>query len=276
MLLIKSLLALCTATVILASDNFDALSSVGYFSGDDLSDHAATGLPVFSDRRNHAKAVASIVQYWADFTNFRPAQQGVIADPGFYSYFIVMLENNSALKKTASEVAQIDLIGTKKQLVGEIEYYFENLDKEIDYPFDPKIAKNFGKLVPKTLKGPDQKHWLLNQVAIYKAHSADEYRIEVARVKLRMSENTKTGKAEIAEQRAIFLRDVFTVDTDWLIEHAEDLAKGIETVNVEEAVAFLTTKAPRRDEVFNQQVSFCEEPEKKQYEFFGRSRFILQ
>ena len=131
-------------------------------------------------------------------------------------------------------------------------------------------------MVPKTLDDPDQKHWLLNQVAIYKAHSADEYRIELTRVKLQLNKNTETGKAEIAEQRAIFLRDVFTVDTHWLIKNAEDLAKEVKTVNVKRATAFLTTRAPRRDEVFDQQVSFCEEPEKKQYEFFGRSRFTLQ
>ncbi|KAF9958199.1 hypothetical protein BGZ70_009287, partial [Mortierella alpina] len=232
--------------------------------------------PVFTDRKNRGSALASVVQHCANSANFKPAELGVHISPSYYTEFVLLLSSFPALKKTASEVVGLDLIGTKKQLVGEIKYLYDQFDKEEDYPVDRQVAKNFGRLIPKTLDHPDQKRWLLSQVGIYKVRYADKYRIELARVTLRLSEDSKTRKVKIDEQRTTLSRDVFTVNTQWITEHAELLAERLKTVNVEQAVAFLTTKARRHEDLFEEQVFFCDDSEKTQYDFYGRSRFNLQ
>ncbi|CAO3566690.1 unnamed protein product [Mortierella alpina] len=275
MLLIKSLLVLCTATAVLASDSFDAVSSVGYYNGADLSDHDATGESVFNDRKNRGSAVASILHHCASAADFKPAELGVHIRPWVYTEFVRQLSSFPALKRNVSEVVRLDLIGTKTQLMGEIKYIYDNFGEEEDHPVDHQVAKNFVRLIPKTL-GPDQKRWLLSQVGIYKVRGADKYRIELARVALELSEDPKTRKVKIDEQRTTLSRDVYLVKTQWITEHAKILAEKLRTVNVEQAVAFLTTKAKRHDELFEQQVSFCEDLNEEQYEFYGRSRFNLQ
>lgn len=249
---------------------------MGYFSGVDTSDHDATGVPVFTDRKNHGSAVASIVQHCAAFNNFKPAELGVDVAPWTYEYFVRLLDMFPSLTKTASEVVRLDLIGTTDQLVEEIEYVYDNFEKEETYPVDTQVAQNFRRLIPKTLDYPEQNNWLLSQVAIHQGRDFDKYRIELTRVTLLLSENKETGEAVIEEQSTTFSREVFTVDTDWITDNAEFLANEVKTVSVEAATSYLTTKASRRDELFDQQVSFCERPEQKQYGFYGRSRFNLQ
>ncbi|KAF9960016.1 hypothetical protein BGZ72_008215 [Mortierella alpina] len=276
MLLIKSLLVLCTATAVLAKDRFDAISSIGYFSGQDISDPEDTGYPVFARRRNSGSAVASIVQRIANISDFRPAKEGYDLEPSTYGKFIYGLVNYPALQKTENLIVRLDLTGPVDQLVKEIQYIFDILEKDEDYPFDSQIANNFRKLVPTYLKNKDQYRWLLNQVAIHKVQYFDKLRIELTRVTLKMAEDKETGLAYIPEQVATLSRDVFTVDTKWIHDHATKLSEEIDTVTVEQALTALTTRAHRR-EGFVDDRSFCEMSEKKEeYEFFGRSRFNLQ
>ncbi|KAF9572380.1 hypothetical protein EC968_009954 [Mortierella alpina] len=276
MLLIKSLLILCTATAVLASDSFDAVSSVGYFGGGDDSDLDATGLPVFTERKNRGSATATIVQHCADFTDLKPSQMGVNIPSWSYDYFVHKLDVFTPLEKTFSVVKKLELIGSVKHFVRQIERTYYDFDKEDGYPFDRQVIKNFGDLVPWKLDHPKQNRWLLNQVAIRKASNSDDYRIELVRVTLQMSEDPRTGRARIDAQDATFSRDVYTVDFDWITEHAELMADELDTANLAQATLFLTTKVPDNDGPFDQQESFCEEPEKKLHEFYGRSRFHLQ
>ncbi|KAF9958200.1 hypothetical protein BGZ70_009288 [Mortierella alpina] len=269
------------STAVLAKDRFDAISSIGYLSGYDVSDPEAHGSDVFYHRKNRVSAVASIVQHLANVSDYRPAEKSLDIDPASFTRFFGKLVQFPAFKKTEHQIVRLSLKGPVDQLVEEIQYILKDvIDPVEDYPVDPQIAENFRRLLPRYLQNKDQNFWLLNQVAIQKVRYFDKLRIELTRVTLWIKENKKTSLAYIPEQEATLSRDVFTVDTEWITEHAEELAKKIETVNVEQALSGLTTKAPRR-EGFVDDRSLCEmveeeEEEEEEYAFFGRSRFNLQ
>ncbi|KAF9925900.1 hypothetical protein BGZ75_005564 [Mortierella antarctica] len=278
MLLIKSILVLCTATAVLAKDRFDAFASIGYLSGYDISDPKATGSDVFFHRKNRGSAVASIVQHLANVSDFRPAEQGVDIDPSTFTQFIRGLVKFPGFEKTENQIVRLDLTGPVDQLVSEVQYIFDILEKDEDYPVDSQIAENFRLLVPKYLQNANQNRWLLNQVAIHKVRYFDKLRVELTRVTLWIKEDKKTNLAYIPDQVATLSRDVFTVDTHWITDNAESLAERIDTVTVEQALAGLTTKLPRREGFVDDQtlVWDMEEEKEEQCEFFGRSRFNLQ
>lgn len=198
-------------------------------------------------------------------------------DPASYSKFIYGLVKNPALKKTENQIVRLDLKGSTSQLVEEVDYILSKvIEKDEDYPVDSQISENFRKLVPKHLKYPDQNRWLLNQVAIHKVRYFDKLRIEITRVTLWVLEGKKTKDAYIPEQVATLSRDVFTVDTAYITEHAKELAEEIDTVTVEQALTALTTKNQRREGFVDGDELYCPMAEKKEYEFYGRSRFQLQ
>ncbi|CAO3566691.1 unnamed protein product [Mortierella alpina] len=283
MLLFKSLLVLCAATAVLAKERFNAISSLGYLSGYDVSDPEAHGKDVFYHRKNRVSAVASIVQHLANVSDYRPAEKSLDIDPASFTRFFARLVQSPAFEKTENQIVRLDLRGTVDQLIEEVRYILEDvIDPVEDYPVDPMISNNFRKLLPKYLQHKDQSFWLLNQIAIQKVRYFDKLRIELTRVTLWIKETKKDKLAYIPEQVATLSRDVFTVNTKWITEHAEELAETIETVNVEQALSGLTTRAPRR-EGFVDDRSFCEmieeeeeEEEEEAYELFGRSRFNLQ
>ncbi|KAF9572379.1 hypothetical protein EC968_009953 [Mortierella alpina] len=277
MLLIKSLLVICTATAVLAKDRFNAISSIGYLSGYDISDPDAHGYPVFHNRKNRVSAVAAIVQHLANVSDFTPAEKGYDLKPDTLTKFIRGLVKYPALKKTENQIVRLDLTGPVDQLVQEVQYIFDILEKDEDYPVDPQIANNFRLLIPKYLQYKDQNRWLLNQVAIHKVRYFDKLRIELTRVTLWIQEDKETQLAYIPDQVATLSRDVFTVDTQWITDHAEELAEEIDTVSVEQALTAFTTKRPRREGYVDDH-DFCEmaEENENQYPLFGRSRFLLQ
>ncbi|KAG0199790.1 hypothetical protein BGX28_007001 [Mortierella sp. GBA30] len=269
MLLIKSILVLCAATAVLAKDRFDAVSSLGYFSGQDISDHGAKGLPVFKDRKNRASAVASIVEYCADKADFLPSEYGVEVAPSAYTEFFKNIATFPALFKTDAKTTKIELDGTIEQLVNEIQLVYEEFqDEDEDYPFDDQIPRNFRRLLPATLPDPNQHRWLLSQVVIQKVQYFDKYRVEIARVALKLSKG-EDGAALIDEQTATFSRNVYMVDTHYIQNNAEALAYFLPITNVDDLNKFLTTKKSGLWGSLPEEES-CDEREDS---FFGRNRF---
>lgn len=240
MILVKTLLLVCTATAVLAGSRIDAIVSGACMVGQDTSQDTR-GEEVFRDPRNHATAVASILRHSADRAEFRPREKGVITDPKVYEQFLKDVNNFPGFKSHHMEMERLDLQGDREQFKREVAKKYKT-DRN-----DPwMIARAFERLLPHEMDENNQE-WLLNYVVMNTqgsrggGGSQKDISVEICSIMLKLDKDSNNDQTKIKKQMAEMKMQMFTVKKEYLEEHASSLAQRIRTMDARKALRELST-----------------------------------
>ncbi|KAI1306708.1 hypothetical protein EDD11_004684 [Mortierella claussenii] len=244
MLFIKSILLLCTATFVLARHDQENLISVARLTGKDTTTRGKRGAEIFRNPRNHASAVASILLYTADRNDYRPREKGIITDSTVYEKFMDETLSFPGYRVGTERIDNLHFNGDRKQFHEQIRQHYRSDVNKAD-----QVARAFEKMIPRELDedNEDQSNkYLLTQLIIHN-HMGRPIQVEMSELSLTLSRD-RDGRAKIDKQTALMYVNHFTVKTDYLVNHADSLAKDIPTVMVKKALEELSTNGWDEDE----------------------------
>ncbi|KAI8351876.1 hypothetical protein B0O80DRAFT_499792 [Mortierella sp. GBAus27b] len=234
--LFKSLFLACTAVVVLAQREYDALVSSTHFVGTDTTIPGQSGRDIFIDRRNHPSAVASILLDGANRAGFRPHHQGVITDSDVFGQYIHHTTRFPAVKPQIEYGSELKLNGDRHQLQILIEKEYHTTVNS------PKaIAEALLALIPAQLPpGRENQVWVLSHTTLLSQPDQD-ITFELAYIALTLTSLPETGHVQIVPQSAHFSANAYRIDSDFVIENAHRLAERIRTHSVARFLEELTT-----------------------------------
>jgi hypothetical protein len=247
MLLVKALLLVCSATAVLAGTRIDAIVSGACMVGQDTS-RDTKGEEVFSDPRNHATAVASILKHSADRSQFQPRQKGVITDPKVYKQFLNDVQNFPGFQSHHMEMERLDLQGDREQFKREVAKKYKT-DRN-----DPwQIARAFEHLIPQEVQ-EDGQEWLLNYVVLNTQGSQHggggqkDISVEICSITLKLAKDQQNDMTKIKRQTAEMKLNIFTVNKDYLRQNAKNLSKRVQTMDARKALRELSSNGQLGDD----------------------------
>ncbi|KAF9918513.1 hypothetical protein BX616_008214 [Lobosporangium transversale] len=208
MLLLKSVVFACTATVVLAFGT-NAIISIGNFVGEDTTDPSAKGEEIFSSPQNHAAAVASILSYISAF-------------PGFRSDRLYHLPIN---------------------LSGDRDQFHERIVNLYGLNGAQEVADAFLKLLPKKIDDKEAQSaemWTLSQTLIQKDVGSDQVLAGLLEVTM-TARVDDSGNFHFDEQEADFQMEIYRVDSSFLQTQAPTLARNMHTLSVKDVTMKLST-----------------------------------
>ncbi|KAG0328085.1 hypothetical protein BGZ99_006258 [Dissophora globulifera] len=237
MLLIKSILLLCSVATALAQTEYDALVSTAVFVGKDTTVSSAAAVEIFNQPKNHPAALASILYKLADDSRLRPYHKDVLTDSSAYHQFLDKVESFPGFKEsrhvyTRFDLEDVDLYSFGYRVSGK---YIPNI-----MPAN-RAALNFQRLIPQQLESPAPRNWLLNQIIVRSDGHGEEIQFEVAYIQMMLTREA-TGATKIDTQSLRLEQVVYTVDSNWLIKNAEELSQDYyEIVQIDKFVELLST-----------------------------------
>ncbi|KAI9241291.1 MAG: hypothetical protein BYD32DRAFT_406429 [Podila humilis] len=254
MLLIKSVLVLCSAVAVLAQRHAyagaDAVASAALFFGKDTTE-SLDPLKIFKDPINHATAASSVLAFSAELAGFKPSEKSAASLTDTLPEFMKKVTSFPGfILVSSSESAPVHL---KDHTTAE---EFENMIRnllEVDH--SGKIALKLAELLPLDLDYEEAtrlKNWILNLVVLDKPKGSDKVSIQLVYVPLSIafdkepktcSGPTPTPEAYIPEQTTKILLSKLDVDPSFLAAHAESLVDRLPIVDVERTIALLTSPA---------------------------------
>ncbi|KAG0014334.1 hypothetical protein BGZ81_000524 [Podila clonocystis] len=252
MLLIKSVLVLCSTAVVLAQRHVysgaDAVASAALFFGEDTTE-SLNPLDVFKNPINHATAASSVVALSAEQADFQPALKSADSLSQALDKFLTKVSTFPGLylKSKSQRTVALKNYTTAEQFQTGIK------DGHPQYPHIGKIALRFAELLPLDLgceEAERLKNWILSLVVIDKPKGNNTVRVQLSHVALSIaydkgswacSDPTPTLGLYIPEQRASITFADYEINTGFLIAYAEHLVDLLPIVNVESTIALLTS-----------------------------------
>ncbi|KAG0205886.1 hypothetical protein BGX28_002576 [Mortierella sp. GBA30] len=232
MLLVKSLLLVCSAVAVMAKGSSSAIVSGAIFVGKDTTSSDASAVDIFRNAGNHAAAAASIVVYSAKGAKFDPANQDP-SDRGSYSNFLNRVTTFPGFLLYTNFQSDIKLTGSLDQLEEQI--------KEADGSSDASlIARNIRGLIPASIKDTSLDKWVLSLIVIGKPADSDTVTLKHVQLTLNIKSD-ESQKTYIPEQTATLRIYGFTVIQNFIEMHANTLADRIPIVKVPDFIAYLTS-----------------------------------
>ncbi|KAG0074845.1 hypothetical protein BGZ93_001477 [Podila epicladia] len=247
MILIKSLLVLCSAAAVMARGRADAVMSAALFFGEDTTE-SFDPVDIFRNPINHATAAASALVFSAEETGYWPNKksakslalvhddfvQKATTFPGFTLQFF--REANLPLKNNT----------TVQEFEQAIREPYSGL------PHIQKIAFKFASLVPLYQENESLKNWTLSLVVLDKPQGSNTVRVQFGRVDFSIAfDHTCTNtKAYIPQQQASAVLAEYVINVSYLSAYAEQMANMIPIVDVEHKIAFFASPESDADRPF--------------------------
>ncbi|KFH72837.1 hypothetical protein MVEG_00062 [Podila verticillata NRRL 6337] len=253
MLLIKSVLVLCSAVAVLAQrhaySGANAVASAALFFGEDTTE-SIDPLEIFENPINHATAASSVLAHSSKRSGFKPSEKSAESLVEALDDFVVQVSTFPGFYLKDSSETTLKL--KNHTSVEEFENTIEHL---IGGDHSGKIAFKLAELLPMDLEYEEAtrlKNWILNLVVLDKPKGSDIVKIQLARVPLSIafdkepktysgSTPTPTPKVYIPEQRASFVFANFEINTQFLIMNAKQMVNIMEIIDVERTIALLTS-----------------------------------
>ncbi|KAF9983079.1 hypothetical protein BGZ65_002215 [Modicella reniformis] len=237
MLFLKSILLACTAVVVVAQREYDALVSGTRLIGIDTTIPGQSGVDIFRHTQNHASAVASILLFAANRANFRPHQNGVITDSAVFGEFINQSTRFPAVRPQIEYGNELELNGDRHQLKEEIERTYH---ANVNHP--QEIANALEGLIPSRLSaGVKSQVWVLSHITLL-SEPHQEVAFELAYLVLKLvAADDNGGAVKVVPQSAHFSANAYRIDSDILIKNAVQFARQIPTFDVPTFLKELST-----------------------------------
>ncbi|KAG0015821.1 hypothetical protein BGZ81_011506 [Podila clonocystis] len=244
MLLIKSLLVLCSAAAVMARSQADAVMSAGLFFGEDTTD-SLNPLEIYRNPINHATAAASVLVYSATRAGFHPSEKSAESLVPAFDNFV---QKVSAFPGFVLEFDRQTGFPLKNHTTVE---EFEQLIRDVlsGASHSEKLAFKFAGLVPLHQKDESLKNWILSLVVLDQPQGSHAVSFQLANLRLSIAyEHTCTGtKAYIPEQTVYINNSIFRINAAFLSAYADQFADMIPIVDVEHMIAFFTSPEPEID-----------------------------
>ncbi|KAG0298900.1 hypothetical protein BGZ96_004207 [Linnemannia gamsii] len=236
MLLIKTVLILCSASIALAAH---AVVSGAIFDGVDTTDRSAEGCKIFQNPENHAAAAASILTYSASNANFRPADQPPKSLSSALDAFVKKASTFPGFKAKGETKGKLSLDGSFTQ-------FEEAVRDELDCPLTARALRD---LIPGYIEDKSLTDWTLSLVVLSKQKHTNEVNIKLARVSMTISRE-KSRTAYIPKQTASLVVMNFQVNSGVLISNADRFAEMMPLYRVHRFIDFFNSpKVVSDDEV---------------------------
>ncbi|KAF9081330.1 hypothetical protein BGX27_004969 [Mortierella sp. AM989] len=233
MLLLKSILLVCSATAVMARGSPDAIVSGALFVGEDTTNTGASGHDIFEDPRNHASATASILKYSAEAANYRPSEQDAtyIVE---YSRFQLKMETfpGFALRSPSQEV-DVPLSNSLTQLETAIREKYPSANSKL-------IARSLRDLFPGSVEDKSLEEWILSLIVIDKPFDSNTVTVNHVELELRIAVD-ETMKTHIPEQTAKLYNTEFQVVASFLSNNADGLAQRISCGSVQDFIQYFAS-----------------------------------
>ncbi|KAG0330409.1 hypothetical protein BG000_011720 [Podila horticola] len=240
MLLLKSIFLVCSAAVVMARGNPDAVVSGGLFVGEDTTNPDASAVDIYKYPENYASAVASILQYSAVTTDYRPSQPDATAKSG-YSGFQRKASTFPGFILTANSEGDIPLDGSLIQLEEAVREEYPSTDSIL-------IARSLRDLFPGYVEDSSLKEWVLSLVVIRKPFYSDTVTFKLVQLELTIATD-KAHSTYIPEQTARLSSSEFQVNAAVLTNKADQFAEIIPRVDVQGFINyFASPKVPEESE----------------------------
>ncbi|KAI9241285.1 MAG: hypothetical protein BYD32DRAFT_406407 [Podila humilis] len=254
MLLIKSVLVLCSAVAVLAQRHayagVDAVASSALFFGEDTTE-SLDPLKIFKDPINHATAASSVLAFSAELAGFKPSEKSAESLTDTQPEFIKKVTSFPGfILVSSSESGGVQL---KDHTTAE---EFENMIRNLlDVDHSRKIAFKLAELLPLDLDYEEAtrlKNWILSLVVIDKPMGSDKVSIQLVSMELSIAFDkepktcsglTPTPEAYIPEQGVKIFFSKLDVNPEFLAVNAQYLADKLPIVDVERMIALLTSPA---------------------------------
>ncbi|KAF9088127.1 hypothetical protein BGX23_007603, partial [Mortierella sp. AD031] len=194
MLLLKSLALVSFAAVVMARASPNAIVSGALFVGEDTTNPDASNTNIYKNPENHAAAAASVLEYSAVNTNYRPSEQG---HSSLLSTFEAFQQKATSFPGFIPTIQSGSDVFLNHSLIG--------LEKAVQdaYPSTDAalIARGLRDLFPGSVEDQSLKEWILSLLVIRKPEGSDTVTIKFVQLALTI-EFDKTHTAHIPEQDA--------------------------------------------------------------------------
>ncbi|GJJ72045.1 hypothetical protein EMPS_04402 [Entomortierella parvispora] len=234
MLLIKSLLVLCSAAVVFARNSGGAVASGAIFFGEDTTDSSANPYDIYANPKNHASAVSSVLVFSAKSVNFQPSAQYPKDLGSHYDDFVRKVSTFPGFTAEQLDDNTIPLDGSLDQFEKAI------VDANPDYPHQKKVASNLRELFLKRVDDDEGNEWILSLVVIDKPEGNNLVKAGIISVILTI-EFDNAGTAFIPAQNARLRTYFFRAQANVLITNAGRFSDVVPIVLVPETVKFFTS-----------------------------------
>ncbi|KAG0233502.1 hypothetical protein BGW41_001462 [Actinomortierella wolfii] len=228
-----ALLALASAAVAVAQH---AIISKGLLIARDTSDPNAQGPDIFKYERNHLVAVCSILHRAAESSRYAPNRQDPTkVQAPFYEFQYKAASFAGFDEYENPHTYQLNLNGGLEDLEHYIKVVYHSYDQGL-------IAKTLAELVPKRLKNPDLKSFILSLVTVNKNNNSSIIKARLINLSIRLQTN-KEGEVVIPEQKAYLYARELIADPMYLKNNAEALARHIEKTSSNDFKQYFSTRA---------------------------------
>ena len=218
--------------LVIARENPDVVISGALFVGKDTTNDNAFPVDIYGDIKNHASAAASILQFSARATDYRPSEQGVDSKKG-YSLFQQKAASFPGFHSTREETKDVSLDGTLIQLEQAVRDAYPSNDASL-------IARNLRDLIPGFVQNNDLKEWLLSLIVIRKPANSDIVMVEVVELRLTL-ESDESQTTYIPKQKARLSTSEFRVLSATLTQNRDRFAELIPVATVQHVIQYFTS-----------------------------------
>ncbi|KAF9097004.1 hypothetical protein BGX23_010047 [Mortierella sp. AD031] len=234
MLLIKSLLLVCSAAAVMVQGSPNAIISGAIFVGDDTTNPDASPVDIFKRPENHAAAAASILVYSATAANYRPSEQ---SPPSLLSGFDAFVKKASSFPGFTPRDQSNTNVFLNQSLIGLEKAVREQLGHSPDGPI---IARSLRDLFPGVVEDSSLKEWILSLIVVGKPENSDTVSLNFVRLALKIGSD-KTHTTYIPEQHAPLATFELLVNPSVLNINAEKFAEVIPIVKVPSFIAYFAS-----------------------------------
>ncbi|KAG0204072.1 hypothetical protein BGX28_003883 [Mortierella sp. GBA30] len=234
MLLLKSLLLICSAAVVIAKGTSDAIVSGAIFVGEDTTSADASPVDIYANPGNHATAAASVLVFAAKAVNYHPTEQDASSLLPSYSAFETKVQQFPGFMMTESSIKNgLLLDGGFTQLEKEIRDSYESSDASL-------IARSLRDLIPGVIEDKSLEKWILSLVAVRKPVDSDVVTVKIVTLKLNLTSDD-SHTAFIPKQSALLSNVEFSVISTALVSNAEQFAQSIHEVRVPDFIKYFSS-----------------------------------
>ncbi|GJJ79147.1 hypothetical protein EMPS_11506 [Entomortierella parvispora] len=223
MLFAKTLIALISATAVLAQSPANAVASGAFFVGEDTTESSVTARSMFEKPENHITAVSSVLAFAAKSVNFQPASKPAKSLVTTLDAFVERVSTFPGFITSNWVDTSIKLNGSFTQL----EKMIREADDHITHL--PLIARNIRDLVPGYIQDKSLKKWILSLVVLDNPEDSGNPKFKLVRVVLDLSTD-KDHTVFIPEQTAKLVIVDFHANGASLIANAATLSTMIPTI----------------------------------------------
>ncbi|KAG0203884.1 hypothetical protein BGX28_003984 [Mortierella sp. GBA30] len=233
MLLVKSLLLVCSAVAVMAQGTPDAIVAGALFVGKDTTSAGASPADIFRDPENHAAAAASILMFSASSAKYHPSEQNSPSLLQGYSGFTSKAKTFPGFIQTTIFQKGVHLNGSFTQLEKEIRENYDSSDAAL-------IARSLRDLIPGFVQDKSLVEWLLSLMIISKPDGADTVTVKFVELLFKISSD-KSHTTYIPEQTATLSNTELNIIPSTLSTNADQFGKKVPIVQVPAFVQYFTS-----------------------------------